>query len=105
MSLCKHNWTLKSKIVITNSLSLFNLPYCFIGDFFVTLYTTSFCIWSKVPGKPFENLIYCHNENKAPIPSKNYFRLHNSMKYLDATISIDGRFIILMQEKSRSIQM
>lgn len=105
LTLCKYHWVLKFKVDVSAPLTLLTIPYCFIGDFFVAVYPQAFCIWSKVPGKNFENTMCCYNGAEPPISSKNYMKAYKPGEYLDADISTDSRFIIVLPKNSQTVQI
>ncbi len=70
LTLSRYRWALKFKLDISRPEPLLTIPYSFIGDLFVTVYAHSFSLWSKIPGKPFENVYCCHDAAECPVPAK-----------------------------------
>ena len=102
LTLCKFKWILKFKIEISASFPLKSISCSFIGDFFISLYPSSFCIWTKAIGKRFESVFCCHSESECPIPSKNSLRVFSTEVNHSTEISTDGR-LITVQALSSSV--
>jgi len=117
LTLCKYRWVLKFKVDIAAPESLLAAPCSFIGDLFLALYPKSFCVWSKVPGKPFENVYCCYTAPDSPVPAKNALKLALSdpgEENLDSQVStgslsmlimVDGRMIVVFAKKTRAVRI
>jgi len=114
LKLCKYRWVLKFKIDISTPFPLTTISYSFLGDIFITLYAQYFCLWSKVPGKPFENVMCCYNGHECPIsnskaslrmPSPELDSKGEFPANLNSEISTDGRLILISTHNSRTAQI
>ncbi|MDR3547244.1 MAG: hypothetical protein P4M11_03020 [Candidatus Pacebacteria bacterium] len=94
--LCRYRWVLKFKVDVSGPEPTLTLRGSFVGDLFVTLRSHSFCIWTKVPGKVFENIHCCYDATECPVPAKSSCVVHGPAN-LDAQIS-PGLSMMLARE-------